>query len=241
MLFRSYLLIGLFVFYRREGAPKSQHFYLYCLASFLLYAFHYTGKLNNFDRVIYWGNVWALLFAPALFLHFCLAFAGDAFSPRRRRLAAAACYAPATLLLVSAAAAAMGMLRTSLPLVELRLLLDRISFGLLALYLLLGILALELAYRRVAQAEDSLVRQQMKWLKRGALWGAGPFLAFYAVPYLLGVVPKAWMGLAVLPLGLVPLTFAYAIVRYRLMDVDVIFRRGFAYSLATMTDRKSVV
>ncbi|MBI3698627.1 MAG: PAS domain S-box protein [Acidobacteria bacterium] len=230
-----HLLIGLFVFYRREGAPKSQHFYLYCLASFLLYSFHYTGKLNNFDRVIYWGNVWALLFAPALFLHFCLTFGEAGFGARRRKMLAAACYAPATLLLAFWVAAAMGVVQTSLPLVELRQLLDRISFGSLALCLLLGTLALELAYRRVAEAEDSLVRQQMKWLKRGTLWGAGPFLAFYAVPYLMGAVPKAWMGLAVLPLGLVPLTFAYAIVRYRLMDVDVIFRRGFAYSLATMT------
>ena len=35
-------------------------------------------------------------------------------------------------------------------------------------------------------------------------------------------------------LPLIPLTIAYAIVRYRLMDVDVIFRRGFAYTLATL-------
>src|ERR1019366_8488753 len=27
---------------------------------------------------------------------------------------------------------------------------------------------------------------------------------------------------------------AYAIVRYRLMDVDIIFRRGYAYTLATL-------
>ena len=30
-----------------------------------------------------------------------------------------------------------------------------------------------------------------------------------------------------------PLTFGYAIVRYRLMDVDIIFKRGVAYTLAT--------
>ena len=33
---------------------------------------------------------------------------------------------------------------------------------------------------------------------------------------------------------LIPLTLAYAIVRYRLMDVDIIFRRGYAYTLATL-------
>ena len=33
---------------------------------------------------------------------------------------------------------------------------------------------------------------------------------------------------------MVPLTLAYAIVRYRLMDVDILFRRGYAYTLATL-------
>ncbi len=35
-------------------------------------------------------------------------------------------------------------------------------------------------------------------------------------------------------LVLLPLSLAYAIVRYRLMDVDILFRRGYAYTLATL-------
>ena len=35
-------------------------------------------------------------------------------------------------------------------------------------------------------------------------------------------------------LPLLPLTWAYAIVRYRLMDVDVIFQQGYVYTLATL-------
>jgi two-component system NtrC family sensor kinase len=229
-----YLLIGLYVFYRREGAPKAQHFYIYCLASFLLYCFHYTGKLNAFDRVMYWSNVWAFLFAPALFLHFCLTFSDNGIRSKRRKAAVAACYAPAVIVFAAYVGAATGAVRTSLPLVELRELLDRISFALLSGCFLAGVLALEAAYRRASAGEASTVRQQLKWLKRGTFWGVAPFLAVYAVPYMLGAAPQAWMGLGVLPLGLIPLTFAYAIVRYRLMDVDVIFRRGFAYSLATM-------
>src|ERR1700675_3898793 len=34
-------------------------------------------------------------------------------------------------------------------------------------------------------------------------------------------------------LALIPLCFGYAIVRYRLMDVDIIFKRGLAYTFAT--------
>ncbi len=33
-----YLLIGLFVYYRRVGAPRSVHFYVLCLTSFILSA-----------------------------------------------------------------------------------------------------------------------------------------------------------------------------------------------------------
>ena len=42
------------------------------------------------------------------------------------------------------------------------------------------------------------------------------------------------MKMSVLSMALIPLTLAYAIVRYRLMDVDILFRRGYAYTLATL-------
>ena len=50
------------------------HFYIFCLVSFVLYSFHYSGKLNSFDWIIYWGNVVALLLQPALLVHFALVF-----------------------------------------------------------------------------------------------------------------------------------------------------------------------
>jgi PAS domain S-box-containing protein len=40
------------------------------------------------------------------------------------------------------------------------------------------------------------------------------------------------MKVSVLSLGILPLTFGYAIFRYRLMDVDLIFKRGMVYTLA---------
>jgi two-component system, NtrC family, sensor kinase len=61
-----YLAIGLYVLFRRWTAPGSTHFYIFCVVSFALYAFHYTGKLNSFDWTIYWGNVTAWLLQPAL-------------------------------------------------------------------------------------------------------------------------------------------------------------------------------
>jgi len=60
-------LIGLFVYFRRGSAQKAQHFYVFCLASFISLAFHYTGYLDAFDSLILLGNVAAGLIAPRSF------------------------------------------------------------------------------------------------------------------------------------------------------------------------------
>ncbi len=226
----TYLAIGLFVYFRRGSAHKAQHFYVFCLTSFIFCTFHYTGKLNNFDKLIYWGNVVAGLLAPTVFLHFCLTFP----EPRkwlRSRIRVAGLYVVTAAMILVFAGFASGTLRSSLSLLETRWLLDRIWIGALTAIYLLGAFALSLEYRN---AEDPIVRQQLKWLRNGALYGILPFALLYATPYVIGFVPSAAMKLSVLTLQLVPLTLAYAVVRYRLMDVDILFRRGYAYTLATL-------
>jgi len=74
----------------------------------------------------------------------------------------------------------------------------------------------------------------LQWLRNGTFAGILPFALFYALPYLLGFIPTPLMKASVLSLQLIPLSLAYAIVRYRLMDVDILFRRGYAYTLATV-------
>ena len=46
-----------FVYYRRTSAAKSLHFFMLCLVSFIGSCFHYSGKLNTFDEIMYWGNL----------------------------------------------------------------------------------------------------------------------------------------------------------------------------------------
>ncbi len=69
-----YLFIGLFIFARRWNATRAVHFYIFCLVSFVLYSFQYTGKLSAFDWEIYWAGIVARLLQPALLLHFALVF-----------------------------------------------------------------------------------------------------------------------------------------------------------------------
>jgi len=54
----------------------------------------------------------------------------------------------------------------------------------------------------------------------------------YALPFAFGVRRCAGFEFSALLLGLIPLAFASAIVRYRLMDVEVIIKRALVYAAA---------
>ena len=226
----AYLAIGLFVYFRRGSAYKARHFYVFCLVSFIFYGFHYTGKLNAFDTTIYWGNLVAGWFAPALFVHFCLTFPDP--RPWYRRWHAPLLYVPGAVLTLVTAGFASGFLSVpGMPGHDILNSLDRAWMALLSVTYLASGLVLQAGYRA---AEDTVIRQQLKWLRNGVVFGFGPFALLYALPLVLNFEMSPYQNYLVATLPLIPLTIAYAIVRYRLMDVDVIFRRGFAYTLATL-------
>ncbi|HEX4772728.1 MAG TPA: ATP-binding protein [Bryobacteraceae bacterium] len=226
----AYLVIGLFVYYRRTTATKSLHFFILCLVSLIAATFHYSGKLNTFDEVMYWGNIAGSLLAPAIFLHFCLTFHNR---PRwlERRGMWLVLYAPSAALLAIIVASAQGILQFSTPLLEVRWLLDRLTLGFQMVLYFTGAAALGWDF---AHSQDPMLRRQLKYLRNGALVGLAPFALLYAIPYILGSVPNHVMNLSVMSMGLIPLTWAYAITRYRLMDVDIIFQQGYVYTLATL-------
>ena len=219
-----YLGIGIYVLLRRWTAPSSTHFYIFCLVSFIFYSFHYTGKLNAFDWSVYWSNVGAWMLQPALFLHFVLTFPERRHLIRRHRWLLGALYVPGLALL--------GIHIFTLLFVQAsefrRWNLDRLWWSYLALYFVASAAVLWYSYLR---ASNPTLRQQLKWVTRGTVVAIAPTM-LYIVPYLLGYTPPVAMKVSVLSLGLLPLTFGYAIFRYRLMDVDLIFKRGMIYTLA---------
>jgi len=226
----AYLIIGLFVYFRRGSAQKATHFYVLCLTSFIFLCFHYTGQLNNLDKVIYLGNFVAGVVAPTVFLHFSLTFPEPSgwFRKRYRRVLL---YLPAALFSLIYIGFSSETLKASVSPIELNWMLNRIWVLFTVVPYLLGGVAASLACRK---AEDPIVRKQLKWLRNGTFCAMLPYTVFYVLPYALGAVPSGNFRLAVLSVVLLPLSLAYAIVRYRLMDVDILFRRGYAYTLATI-------
>src|SRR5215475_6957315 len=220
-----YLGIGLYVLLRRWTAPSSMHFYIFCLVSFIFYSFHYTGKFNAFDWSIYWCNVVAWMLQPALFLHFVLTFPERRHFVKKNAWAIPMLYVPG-LALLTVHVLTLRFVQAN----ELRRWnLDRLWWAYLGLYFVVSATVLWHSY---LNASTPILRQQLKWVTRGTIVAIAPFTLLYIVPYLFGIVPTVGMQVSVLSLGLLPLTFGYAIFRFRLMDVDLIFKRGMAYTLA---------
>jgi PAS domain S-box-containing protein len=222
-----YLAIGVYVLFRRWTAPRATHFYLFCLVSFAWYALKYTGALDALDWTVFWINVVAEALQPALFLHFALSFPEERLKNVRRRLLLPLIYAPGLAIFGLWVMAINRWEATEL----LKHRLEQAGTGYdAAFYVLASILFLN-SYLR---ANTPLQRQQLKWLWRGAFLAVVPFTLLYAIPFLFDVrMPSLLTKLAGLSLVFLPLTFAWAIVRYRLMDTDLIFKRGVAYTLAT--------
>ena len=223
-----YLAIGIYVLFRRWTAPRATHFYLFCLVSFALNALKYTGEWDLLDKTVFWGNVLAESLQPALFLHFALSFPEERIKNLRRRLLVPLVYAPGVALFGLWIMAIMRWEATGL----LKHRLDQAGTAYVATFYVLAALLFLNSYRR---ADTPLLRQQLKWLTRGALLAVLPFTLLYAIPFLLDMrMPGPLTKLAGLSLVFLPLTFSWAIVRYRLMDTDLIFKRGVAYTLATV-------
>lgn len=234
-----YLAIGLFVFYRRRTAPLAVSFYLFCLASFALFCFHFTGKLNLFDQSVFWINEAALLAAPCLLLDFAWRFrsggAAGAASARQRSLGLARLlrllvYAPAILLGLAEVALATGAIWLPVSVSAEQGLLDRGAYLLFAAYF---IAAAALFYGAAGRLRPRLA-PQARIMARGTVLAIAPFLLLYIIPYVLGSDLPRFASVSVLSLILVPLAFAYAIWRHHLLEAEIVFRRGIVYTLATV-------
>jgi two-component system, NtrC family, sensor kinase len=226
------LVVGTIVMVRRPPDRAALHFYAICLLFFLMYSTSYTGKLNLADWTLLWTDHMAILFLPVVFLHFCLSFPERRLASSRSWLIPAA-YMPG--LVLAGAAVASQVLFATTPsrdlLWKITALIDRWQ----PLYFA-GLFAISFAilldsYRKT---RSLTARKQMKWLVWGTGAGVLPFFVFYAIPFAAGREPRLAMELAgYIPLALIPLALAYAVVKHRLMDVELIFRRTLVYILAT--------
>lgn len=219
--------VGTFVYAFRRGASASAHFYGLCLLWLLAFSFSFTGELDLFDHLYFWLDRIGVLFFPPVFLHFALTFPNRSrFLDRWPKLLHWA-YAPSFVLLALSLGSRILYFSPLSPgggiITGSEVVVDRLEPVLWGLYSLAAFGAFVDAYRN---AEGVTVSKQLKWIVWGTGTGMLPFALIYAVPYLGGLPTTPEMELSVVPVVLVPLSFAYAIVKYRLMDVEILFKRG---------------
>ncbi len=222
------LLVGASVRLRRPNDPATLHFFWLCLAFFGTLTFSFS-RLDRLDWYFYWADVVATLLLAPLFLHFTLVFPDRPSAWIRgpgRRLVALLYVAPAVLFALNVIA--VDRLSENTPLYSRVLtLLDQLEPLYLSIFMIAGLAILTRAMDRVRSAT---ARRQLRWIVWGTAFGAGPFAFGYALPYALSLRTSLPMELSVIPLSLVPLAFASALIRYRLMDVEVIVKRSLVYT-----------
>ncbi|MEM8962748.1 MAG: ATP-binding protein [Acidobacteriota bacterium] len=229
-----YLLIGLFTTFKSPRG-HAKLFFLWCLTSATLYLLKPPLMMRDgLDLTVYLADLAARLLLPALTLHLFVVFPARPAPLRVLRRAIPFFYLPALVL----ASLHLDWIVTggqwfAGPAVESRVLMvDRIELALLVLFSLFAILALVI---RLARHNEWESRRQVQWIVMGMLGGYLPFFGLYVVPLLLGFARPQWLeAVAVVPLALVPLTFAYAILKYKLWDIAVILRNSIAYSLTVL-------
>ena len=221
------LLVGASVRLRRPTDPATLLFFWLTVAFFGVLAFTSTGEFSRTDRFFWWADAIAMVLLPPLFLHFALVFPERPQAWIRtemgRRLVPFF-YVPALALAAARLAAVRWMppdeMARRLPL------LDNIELVHLSACLLGG---MTLMISALSRLRSMTARRQLRWIVWGSGVGAVPFVLTYAIPFLLRS-PIPYGEYSSLLLGCIPLAFASALVRYRLMDIEVIIKRALVVS-----------
>lgn len=236
-----WLAIGLFVLFKQgSNAPFVVHFATLCLTAFTFHTYRPIGTGEDLDLGVTIIDDLAFAFFAPIFLHFCLRYPtrSDVFGEKRWKTLVL--YLPALLIFLATIACYVSFRFEFMD--AWAQLIDRYDI-LGNLYLLnfthfytgVAIGAGVLIWRFVTN-KQTVVRQRLKWTVWGTVAAIFPIVAlqfakrFFYIPDDISTT-----ALTTLPLALIPISFGHSVVRYRLMDVDVVVRRVFVYALTTIS------
>lgn len=240
-----WLGVGIFVLFKQGSrSPFVLHFAIVCLAAFVFHVYKPIGLGEDFDLAVKLLDNIAFSFFVALFLHFCLRY------PVRSEVLLGESRWKTYLLYVPPTLISFGMIVISLvpqffptsAIAETYAKLDDrfgITFGLDSLnfyYFVIGVaLGAVILVRRFILNKQAVVRQRLKWAMWGTIAAITPIIIFQIVKRFVDLSEDVYTSaITTLPLALIPLSFGHSVVRYRLMDVDVVVRRALVYAMTTV-------
>jgi len=220
-----------FILFRRKRAEAMAVFASFFLLGYGIIMAGPLEALESFQPGTFTSTVYGIqsaFFTIPVMLIFCL-FPNGRFVPRWTRFAALA-----SLLYVP-----LGFYLPPAELFNFKSLLSTLgSFGYFG-FIIIGVYAQVYRYRRVSTVQE---RQQTKWFVYGLiLWLVISILV--SIPYIIlqnlpaGALQPWWSPFSQLgwfvSLMILPLSFAIAIMRYRLWDIDFLINRTLVYSALT--------
>jgi signal transduction histidine kinase len=99
------------------------------------------------------------------------------------------------------------------------------------LYVIGTIFLLITGFRRASLIEE---RAQIKWIFLGLFVGLGPFILLYQLPQLFKSAPLISDEFSNVFFIFLPVAFAFAIIRFKLLDIELIINRSLVYSFLTI-------
>ncbi len=240
-----WLGVGIFVLFKQGSrSPFVLHFATVCLAAFIFHTYKAIGIGKDFDLAVDLLDNIALAFFVPLFVHFCIRYPVHSAIFTVRRWKTYFLYIPATvfsLLLLFVALVPQFWPESALA-ENIAILTDRSDlFGKLYkanfYHFVIGVSAgASILVWRFFGSRQAVVRQRLKWTMWGTVAAIVPVVLMQLVERLGFPIPDDNFSTAIttLPLALIPLSFGHSVVRYRLMDVDVVVRRALVYAITTI-------
>lgn len=222
-------LVGLFVYYakKEDQAAKIFHFVS------ALVAISTVGVKTIYSVSPWWVGYFlciifffAYSFLSVQFIHFIIVFPRSRVEHYRQWLAVLYGIALAvwgalsyTYLRVAASDALEGF--------SLFAKVSSFHYAFVFLTLLFGI---GLFYRSFTTSQSLEEQKKLRWILFGLILGTAPFLFLWTLPQIFGppLIPES---MSVASLLIIPITFAISIVRYRLMDIDIVLNRSVVYAI----------
>lgn len=212
-----FFLIGLIVFYKKDSGEESYVFLAMSLLIMLIFISNATSLMANvvyepdYLAIMNVINILSLPMGNAALFHLCL------FLPRKKK--------------------AMERFPWLMPLFYLVCIAIVATFHIRTINFLTGTLStmtMAVVIHAYFTNRQPLERQQMKWVIAGILFGLGPWVVLNGIPLLVAgrrLVDDTITGACVV---FIPLSMAFAIWKYRLMDIDAFLEGAFVYTVTIL-------
>lgn len=228
------LVLGLIVFFaKKPGFEGRTLFFLFSLDAFVLLSYSYTKADDPFSQLIFFFDTVARIFFAPLFLHFIVKVAG--FN-KYKKLLRYLIYSVPVLFVISeilinyydkiVSGSSDYIPKLNREYIKLQNL-ELFSF---AFYLIASVILALIIYKKTPSI---IQKKQMKLIMIGIIAGLFPLILVYLPMYLNGEnIPSVVTIATGLPVLLVPISLSYAVIRHKLMDIEIQVLRSLTYAIA---------